>query len=129
MNLNAFLYLLRLSLRNNVKRHLGVFLGIGIGAFALALSALATVGVVGALEKHLKKIVPQHRVMLKPVSLNLAWLQVQTSSISTYTLQAVREIPGVLRVSPEAVLRIPAKARGQIFNTELVTDVSLSGVE
>ncbi|MBN1867972.1 ABC transporter permease [Candidatus Sumerlaeota bacterium] len=129
MRFSAFRTLLRINLRGRLSRHLTVGVGLAVGSLALGLAALGGVGLSRSLGRHLESLFPEQRVVLRPKALNVIWLQVETVTITPRTVEAVRRLPGVRRVSPEATIRFPISAEGSLLGNVLRTDITVSGVE
>lgn len=129
-NVLVFLFqFLFASVRVRFFQHVGMALALSVGTLALGFALLGGWGVGRSLEGYLDELFPARRIMLHPRALNLLWLKVETASIVPETISALYNIEGVKRVSPEAVVRFPVYASGEIGGDEFGTDLALSGVE
>ena len=129
MRPSSFRTLLRINARGRVYRHLMVGAGLAIGMLALGLATVGGVGISRSFGRHLKSLFPEQRIVLRPKSLSVIWVQVETARITPQTLEAVRHLPGIRRVSPEATIRFPISAAGQLLGNNLQTDITVTGVE
>ena len=129
MRLNAVPFLLASSLRGRRTRTLAVILGLAVGMFALGLSVVAGLGLGFSLQVHLRSLFPAQRIVLHPKSIEALWLKFNASSITPATVAKVRALPGVARVSPEATVRFPISAAGELLGNAMQTAISVSGVE
>lgn len=129
MRLSAFTYLLRLSFQARWKAWFWVVLGMALGVLSLTLALLMGLGFGRSLDRYINRIFPENRILLRPKSLEVTWLQVQTAIITPETLEKVRAVPGVRRLSPEATLRFPASAEADLLGNRYRTDISVTGIE
>jgi hypothetical protein len=129
MQYSAQFHLLLLSLRARWKSYLWVIAGMAVGMLALGLSVVAGLGLGRSLEQYLSDIFPENRVLLRPKTMNMLWLQVETAVISPETVEKARALPGVKRLSPEATLRFPVSAEGSLLGNTYRTDISVTGIE
>lgn len=129
MQLDFILRLLSVSIRKRWRGYLAMIAGMTVGTLALGLAVVVGPGVGRSVQAHLKDLFPAERVLLRPRALSLIWLQVETTTITPATVQAVRALPGVVRVSPEATIRFPISAEGTLMGNTLRTEVSVTGVE
>lgn len=126
---SSILFLLRVSFRARWRGYLWVVAGMAVGMLALSAAAVFGLGLGRTLDEYRRNVFPENRVLLRPRSIELVWLQVETASITPQTLEKVRRIPGVRRVSPEATIRFPISAEGTLAGTSMTTDITVTGVE
>jgi hypothetical protein len=129
MRVGSHLYLLSINLRGHWRRYAAVATAMAVGAFVLGLTFGVGLGPGRSFRRHLDTLFPSCRVVLRPKALNVIWLQVETASITPDTVEAVRALPGVRRISPEATVRFPVSAEGSLAGQTYRTDISLTGVE
>jgi hypothetical protein len=79
--------------------------------------------------RHVNDLFPPERLVLRPRALSLLWLQVETAKVTPATLDKVRALEGVARVSPEATLQFPVSAEATLFGNTICTDIAVTGVE
>lgn len=129
MRLSSLLYIFRISQRDRRLRQAAVIGGLAIGMLALGIAVVAGLGVARSLQNHLASLFPSHRVVLRPKTMDALWLRFETAALSPKTLEAVRGLPGVVRVSPEATVRFPISAEGNLVGNSYRTDLTVTGVE
>ena len=129
MRLAAALTLSRISFRTHWKTWLWIIAGMGIGTLALGISVFAGLGISKSLKNHLNAIFPENRVIIQPKMVDVQMLRVETSTITTETLEQVRALPGIKRISPEATLRFPISAGATLWGNTYSTDITVTGVE
>jgi hypothetical protein len=125
----AAVRLVGLSLRARRKAYASMLAAIAIGALTLGLALLGGLGPARAVRERLSVLFPAQRIVLRPRTIDMLWLQVKTAEITPATVEAVRDLEGVVRVSPEATLRFPVRAVGELLGSTFSTDIAVTGVE
>lgn len=100
-----------------------------MGMLALGLATVAGLGTTRSLQRHLQGLFPEQRVILKPMTVEAFLMQASTVDITPETLEAVRKLPGVVRVAPEAIARFPLRSEGSFMGQNYSTDITLLGVD
>ena len=129
MRLQAIAFLIHASMRGKRLRSAAVVGGLAVGMLALGLAAVAGLGTARSLRRHLESLFPEQRVVLRSKTIEAFTLQAETMSITPETVEAVRALPGVVRVCPEATARFPLSGRGNLFGKTYSTDITITGIE
>jgi hypothetical protein len=129
MRLAPTLFLYSISFRARRRRYLWMAAGMALGMLALGGAVVFGLGIRRTLADYRKTLFPDCRVLLRPKALSVIWLKVETASITTATLEAVRAVPGVRRVSPEEAVRFPVCVEASILGSGFTTDIAVTGVE
>ncbi|HOZ45569.1 MAG TPA: FtsX-like permease family protein [Candidatus Hydrogenedentes bacterium] len=129
MRIRSIAFLMRACMRGKELRNAGVIGGLAVGMLALGLSTVAGLGMTRSLQRHLTELFPEQRVVLRPKTVEALLLQAETMSITGEVVDAVRKLPGVVRVCPEAVVRFPLSGQGNLLGQNYSTDLSVTGVE
>ena len=129
MRLGSILFLYSVSFRARGRHYAWMAAGMALGMLALGGAVVFGLGIGRTLEDYRKTLFPGNRVLLRPKALNVIWLKVETAAITTATLQAVRALPGVRRVSPEATIRFPVSAEATLLGNTFYTDITITGIE
>ncbi len=128
-NYRAFFRLVLLSLRLRPWRYCALSLAIGFGALALSVGLAIGLGPSRAIQSQMEEIFPEQRLVLKPATVDVLVLSVESTLITEATLEKVAAIEGVKRVSPEITVRFPLRAEGALFGMTYSTDLTVTGVE
>lgn len=129
MRLLSAAYLTMRSLVENPLRTLGSVLAVAFAA-AVVVGALAVnSGLVQGALTMVEAAYPPEVIVIRPKSLNLSVLSLSARNLDTKTIDAIRAIPGVESVAPQAALRVPMRAEIDIVGQSAVTDIVIVGVE
>lgn len=129
MRTSAIPFLIRITVRGRRLRNAAVIGGLAVGMLALGLSIVAGLGTTRSLQRHLEAVFPEQRVILKPVTVEAFLMQADAVTITPDTVEAVRRLPGVVRVGPEATVRFPLSSLGEFMGQRYSTDIALLGIE
>ncbi len=128
MRPSAVALLIRALLRGKKLRTGAVVGGLAVGMLALGVATVAGLGTTRALQQHLDKLFPEQRIVLRPETVEAFMLQAETTTITPETVTAVKKLPGVERVSPEATVRFPLSAEGSLLGQTYGTDLTVTGI-
>jgi len=122
-------HLLRTTTRGRRARNAAVVAGLGVGMLALGLSTVVGLGTTRSLQHHLDALFPAQRIVLRPATVEALMLQGDATTITPETVEKVSALRGVVRVSPEASVRFPLRAYGELLGENYGSDVSVTGIE
>ncbi len=129
MRPSALAFLLTAAMRGKRMRNAAVMGGLTVGMLALGLSTVAGLGTSRSLQRHLEALFPDQRIVVTPATVELLMLQADAITITPETVAAVRALPGVVRLSPEATVRFPLSAKGNLMGKTYSTDLTVTGIE
>ncbi|MCD6384249.1 ABC transporter permease [Candidatus Sumerlaeota bacterium] len=129
MRLSSYIFLIVREFRRNRGRTLSVLISLVIASFFLLLALGLRNGILNGVFPELEKAFPEKILLVKPRTLSLAGLRLDTEKLSSDVVQKIREVPGVAFVSPQLTLAFPTRAITRIFGNIFSTDVVVIGVE
>lgn len=101
-----------------------IALAVGVVMFVAALAA----GFVNGALRKAEEAFPPTLLTVRPKALNLAMLSFHAGRMDDDTVEAVAKMEGVAYAAPQAPLRIPLHATGNIMGQMVATDAVMLGV-
>jgi hypothetical protein len=127
-----FSSLLHFTLGNLAERKARTATAVGVIAFAVGvvmlIAALALGFLRGALQKA-EQAFPPSMLLVKPRTLNVSVLSFTPGKLGSDSMAKIRAIPGIDSASPQASLKMPLHATGEVMGQSAATDAIVAGVD
>lgn len=88
-----------------------------------------SLGFLGGVIRKAEEVFPPGMLMVRPRSLNVSVLSLNTAAITSHTVEAVRKLDGVEYVAPQLALKMPMRAEGEVLGQGASTDALVVGID